>query len=864
MSGSRFPSYPGSGLPYHLIQQLQRRFPWADRNEIARLFGLTWDQGADKAESATDPSQGQDQNQDQGGPGTRLPSLPAESFHYPPPLDLYKFPCLTKIIVKAKDPAGPPENTVPVIQAQALDIKKDCVLGNEIATELLMPWERIWPRIRQLCSHRFRTRKLDVPKIIDRAIRVKPLERIPWHSRKAWPVNIVLVLDFSRHLSPYFQDYRFLARQMRLWFRERLEIVACTDSARQSYRYNGDDFDQFPLNLENMEIIYAGDMGFLDSQGLSRGVWHGTLGRLKKRNARISALLTVHPQDWDLSFAGLAALLHWDKDLCPAFQGGNPPCFKRHRESRGQVEGLLCALAGALEITPALARKARRFLGFNVSTESLLFQHPALGGNGLSFQWTSARDRLAYKKRAENQRDTLPDIWPVIQAFESRLPVEMQIEQRQWAQKGLAREHNMFLSKLRVFYQEPHADAGTRETLLGWIGRVAQRSGDEPWAPELNDLFAICQQETGLKQIPGGTDLIRVPDSVRSAGPIREMRLGIQNSDLVFAAPNAPDRSRSWQNILTFSADRRSQVVVKGQGRDRKYAFEPGDTIHLPPSTDRVCIETRDKNYVICSESCPEWASGMGYDAFGLFLAVDVAETDFVMRWIPPGSFLMGSDENEKERLRSEGPQHLVTLETGFWMADTACTQALWQAVMKKNPSRFKGRDLPVEKVSFDQTGKFIETLNQMKPGLNICLPSEAWWEYACRAGTETPFWLGGSLSSDQANFDGNYPYAGGRKGKYRETTVPVKRFDPNPWGLYQMHGNVWEWCADRWHDTYEGAPDDGSAWLTGGDKEPVVRGGSWSFPGRFLRSAWRARVRHVFIDDRFGFRLSRGPLIQE
>lgn len=254
------------------------------------------------------------------------------------------------------------------------------------------------------------------------------------------------------------------------------------------------------------------------------------------------------------------------------------------------------------------------------------------------------------------------------------------------------------------------------------------------------------------------------------------------------------------------------------------------------------------------------WAESFGQDRFGLWQGIYVNGETCRFRWIPPGSFWMGSPEEEQGRFDVEGPQHPVTLETGFWMAEITCTQALWQAVMKENPSRFKGRDLPVESASVDQVGRFIDTLNKMKPGLNVCLPSEAWWEYACRAGTGTAFWFGSSLSSDQANFHGGYPYDGGGEGEYRETTVPVKTFDPNPWGLYQMHGNVWEWCADRWHDTYEGAPDDGSVWLAGGDEDYVARGGSWGDDGWNLRSACRYHARYGFIDDYHGFRLARGP----
>jgi formylglycine-generating enzyme required for sulfatase activity len=137
-------------------------------------------------------------------------------------------------------------------------------------------------------------------------------------------------------------------------------------------------------------------------------------------------------------------------------------------------------------------------------------------------------------------------------------------------------------------------------------------------------------------------------------------------------------------------------------------------------------------------------------------------------------------------------------------------------------------------------------------------LPSEAEWEYACRAGTTTPFWTGATISTERANYDGNYTYGPGRKGEYRARTTPVEAFESNPWGLHDMHGNVWEWCEDRWHDNYRGAPNDGSAWLKGKSSLRVVRGGSWGYFPRDLRSAYR--VRFVPVDRYFylGFRVSR------
>ena len=189
-----------------------------------------------------------------------------------------------------------------------------------------------------------------------------------------------------------------------------------------------------------------------------------------------------------------------------------------------------------------------------------------------------------------------------------------------------------------------------------------------------------------------------------------------------------------------------------------------------------------------------------------------------------------------------------MTIGDGFWLFDTACTQALWMAVMGKNPSRFEDPDRPVDSVSWEEARAFIGQINERVPGLDLALPSEAQWEYACRAGTKTAYSFGSSITRKQAQY-------GAKK------TVPVASLPPNPWGLYEMHGNVWEWCEDHWHKSYEGAPSDGSAWL---DAEAaatafrVLRGGSWHRDARHVRAASRARgVPDDRLDD-LGFRCAR------
>ena len=250
------------------------------------------------------------------------------------------------------------------------------------------------------------------------------------------------------------------------------------------------------------------------------------------------------------------------------------------------------------------------------------------------------------------------------------------------------------------------------------------------------------------------------------------------------------------------------------------------------------------------------WAERTGQDQYGRYADLVVKGITQRFRWIEAGMFLMGSPESEPERSSNE-TQHRVTFQQGFWLADTACTQALWVAVMGNNPACFTD-DLqnPVEQVSWDDVQGFLQRLNQCVLRLNAGLPSEAQWEYACRAGTTTAFSFGNSISPHQANYNGNQTYeGGGSKGEYRQKTVPVKSFTPNPWGLYQMHGNVWEWCQDTW-DSYDNTPTDGSAGSGGDAGRRVLRGGSWNnFPLR-LRSASRNNNSPDYRNFNFGFRL--------
>jgi formylglycine-generating enzyme required for sulfatase activity len=233
---------------------------------------------------------------------------------------------------------------------------------------------------------------------------------------------------------------------------------------------------------------------------------------------------------------------------------------------------------------------------------------------------------------------------------------------------------------------------------------------------------------------------------------------------------------------------------------------------------------------------------------------------------IPGGTFLMGSPESEPERDGDrESPQHQVTVES-FFMGRYPVTQAQWRAVaalpqvtreLDRDPSRFEGDNRPVERVTWHDAVEFCARLS-VHAGRQYRLPTEAEWEYACRAGTTTPFHFGETITSELANYSGTTTYADGPPGERRGETTPVDHFEgANAYGLTNMHGNVWEWCQDHWHSNYDGAPTDGSAWVEGGDSsQRVLRGGSWLNSPRYCRSAYRNVIDPDLRDFIFGFRV--------
>jgi len=281
----------------------------------------------------------------------------------------------------------------------------------------------------------------------------------------------------------------------------------------------------------------------------------------------------------------------------------------------------------------------------------------------------------------------------------------------------------------------------------------------------------------------------------------------------------------------------------------------------------------------------PPFANAWGDDPFGLwaeFVLPSIDGTQSViqrMRWIEPGSFQMGSPDDEPGRDDDEGPRHRVKLNAGYWLADTPCTLALWQAVMGENPSYFQTPDRPVEQVSWDKVQEFLRKLENLLPGVKADLPTEAEWEYACRAGTDAALYSGAIeiLGSNNApaldpiawyggnsgvGFDGpnGYDSTGWPEKQYPDSpsgTHPVGRKQPNAWGLHDMLGNVWEWCGDGFRDYTAEPVEDPVGAVTEERPLRAVRGGSWDSDAGWVRSACRLRFGPGGSVSNLGFRLS-------
>ncbi|MEA5534070.1 bifunctional serine/threonine-protein kinase/formylglycine-generating enzyme family protein [Crocosphaera sp. XPORK-15E] len=322
----------------------------------------------------------------------------------------------------------------------------------------------------------------------------------------------------------------------------------------------------------------------------------------------------------------------------------------------------------------------------------------------------------------------------------------------------------------------------------------------------------------------------------------------------VISPNSAPKESQTVQNPLYQPPSKPQPTIIVGNSPQ---------PVTTQPQRSNLGFSAKNSDYPTQTFSYETvtvkvTASGIDYEqkqGKANYFTVHLGNSETLdMVAIPPGKFLMGAPESEEESKNYERPQHWVTLQS-FYMSKFPITQGQYQGIMGENPSRFNGQNQPVERVSWDNAIKFCEKLSQ-KTRLKFSLPSESQWEYACRAGTTTPFYYGETITTDLTNYNGNYVYGNGLKGGYRKKTTDVRSFPLNAFGLYDMHGNVWEWCTDTWHDDYHNAVNNGSAWVNQESSRCVIRGGSWVDNPKNCRSASRNYFERENYSHHIGFRV--------
>jgi formylglycine-generating enzyme required for sulfatase activity len=698
----------------------------------------------------------------------------------------------------------------------------------------LTSWSAALPRIRKHLNHSLASRQIDIKQTVARLSRAEIMADLPLESRRAWGNQVQLILDRSNTMKPYRSDQIGFIREIKRLFPKQAIHYAEYRHGDAAPRLvgKGKSAGRYQVPPPGTLVIAVTDLGLLTSAAEQKH-WLQLGRQLTQNQCRPLTLLPTDAPPVDSILGRYWRLIPW--------------CKSQHAitlDVQSQLERLMVLVSPATRIEPGFLRQVRQLMGADAVIEAAFWQHPHLATRS---SVAAALDlEVAREKREQFDKEDpqlRAQVLTLLRGWRTHLPPEIWYEEIISlcgdSQKLLPDPNE--IAHAQQFFSNLGRRLGRGENitgLAGWFRGLEQRLPDHVWGdeqlkPSFQTLWAGTHQNEADAIPPPGYQPRATAHS--QSRPVESYQLFQHGGQLTVVRgeladiANNPTTAGSWLGQLK---SRSEELVVEPQTPFWRDATPP------------------------------EWASDWGEDEYGLWVEfrvkTETGATSQRLRWINPGSFRMGSPEDEWERVKSEGPPHQVSLSEGYWLLDTAVTQALWQAVVEKNPSQFGGAERPVENVTWSDCQAFIQRLNALKPGLNLALPSEAQWEYAFRAGTQTPFSFGRQVNTGQANYDGNSPYHNGEKGEYRQETVEVKHFSPNRWGLYQMHGNVFEWCRDGLRDYQDQAERDPLGPKKGGTYRRVVRGGSWNDLARDLRASFRSDSPPGNRGDGIGFRCAR------
>ena len=684
----------------------------------------------------------------------------------------------------------------------------------------LAPQAAVLTQLRRAVALRRDRHEVDVEAVVEHLGRGRLLDRLPYRQQRAWGENLYIVAQRTRRLVPYWHDQSDLVTSLRRVF----------PASGLRYELVEDDPPSILLGPGTV-VLVLGDLGCLAERGERLRTLWGQWGQwgqeLRAQGVTPVALVPVAPKDIPSELSRVWTILLW---------GAASGAVSSTNET---VQRLLSLCSLTVRLEPGLLRAVRRLLPEGRSDpglEARVWQDTAIASRSVVAALWHPQERLRLLARCAEEPEPLRRaVLELIRAWHRGLPpvwyseiIDLDTQLRQAAISSAEWEAAV------SYFSEIVARLAPSEGLSAADGAWIERSKDR-FTPHIGDDPRVQRAIHRLFELIRSPDEETVPawydPAVLSSSeqPARQVELWQAADQLLVQWAGQPAVERGSRLGLLRSVN---GELVCAPGRTATAGFvvnlrrEPRQSIALPKGGTFRLHSDRDR-LQFGLHAWPPWASEIGRDSYGLWAEFEFAGVRQRLRWIPPGRFWMGSPEDEEGRFRDEGPQHEVQITQGFWLFDTPCTQALWQAVMGKNPSQFKGKERPVEQVSWEDCQQFIARLNDHWPTLALALSSEAEWEYACRAGTTT------ARYADDLDAIAWYEENSGGE------TKPVKGRQPNGWGLYDMLGNVAEWCHDNQRDYAQPVGPDPLGPTTAGANR-VFRGGLWRWGARRVRSAFR------------------------
>ncbi len=777
----------------------------------------------------------------------------------------------------------------------AEDMGRDPTAPRPAAAPALAPWPRLRRVVEQICRRPKPIGEVDVEAIVRRSSRGQPLVRLPRQSRRVRTRRLVVLLDSSRRLIPFWPDQDLVAghstREMGL---AGLELQACTGASVGLRAW-------LAAHLGEEDVVLVlGDLGLYGPPSV-RMQWLRLGAELRRLGVLPAALVPCPAPRWEPSLLKHWRCVDWERPARASRRAAFTDAAAAERR-----DDMLALLSWVVRLEPALLREVRMALPWaGVGTEGDVWTHPHARPHPLGLVVSeplrrAGLARLRTKLGDEQWRAWLRSIVAIVRRRHASQPREIWLEEARNLdgldpdgdlidddeRERVARFTRHVLGTLE---RQGVAPGDGKMDVRGWARRaLGKRVPAEAWN---NGVWGAALQSS-LEEVIRNDDTMELPPGF-DVGMLSRARKGaVLHSWTVWHCGShlrvLPASAEGEPSVLGVVGSRLFTVealaprlsITRSSGVGSvAYALDGRGPASVPlPDADEAVVATDRVRTTVRRLVKPGWAHGFGRDATGLWASFRVGQVEQQMRWVPPGRFLMGSPEGEEGRDDDEGPQHRVTLTSGYWMADTPCTQALWEEVMGDNPSAYVSPERPVEQVTWDDVQRFLLRLNEGVAGLEVALPTEAQWEYACRAGTtmatyagdlhilgernapslDSIAWYGGNSGKDY-DLERGEDSSGWEDKQYeheRSGTRLVKQRQPNPWGLYDMLGNIYEWCTDLKHDYEATAVTDPDA-VQGVLR--IVRGGSWDGHARYVRAAYRYWYDHSARIGHLGFRLIRG-----